>query len=525
MFEKKKIDYSIRACGYVRKSRKTKSTFLEIDASLTEEEVMKADLARQESLIRKLADREGVYLTHIYREVVSGESLQERPEAKEMLRGVWNGSWDAIFTTEIERLGRGSQGDQGRIVSALRHSTQLGGGGTRVVTLAKTYYPDNEGDMEYIEFGLFMSARELNTIKRRLQYGKINSVLHGEFVATQSPYGYTKVNINGCKTLEQNNDSDVVKLIFGMVASGHSSLKVADWLNEMMIPSPNCQKWSAVTIRKIIKNDVYLGYVYYGKNKTVAEVDDELNIHKKRKNVEDYIKVKGLHEPIINEDFALFTRAQLRYAPPVNPDMKMRNPFAGLMYCDSCGASLGIAYNYRMKDDRIIHRSFNKPCSCPALSYEPVIKEIEKQLSTRFGYLKNKIYENNLSTEEQRKIKKIAKLKYMNEGFTDSLNNAFDLLDRGIISEGDFIARRKYLISQKEETDKAIALLERRDIKEATASQYERLSSLVSAIKDNQPVEYINRLAKRCIAKINIAASYQSLSEVAFRIVIEYNAE
>ena len=37
---------------------------------------------------------------------------------------------------------------------------------------------------EYFEFGLFMSRREYNTIKRRLQRGRLASVREGKYVAT-----------------------------------------------------------------------------------------------------------------------------------------------------------------------------------------------------------------------------------------------------------------------------------------------------------------------------------------------------
>lgn len=505
MFEKKKINYSIRACGYVRKSRKTKHYGLSMGQPLTEEEEIKADLARQESLIRQLADREGVMLTHIFREVVSGESLQDRPEATAMLKGVWEGKWDAIFTTEIERLGRGSQGDQGRIVSALRHSSQMSPEGTRVVTLAKTYFPNNEGDMEYIEFGLFMSARELNTIKRRLNYGKINSVLNGEFIATDNPYGYDKIVIDGCKTLKPNKDSKVVKLIYDMVASAHSSYKVADWLNEMLIPSPNGVGWTSTTVRKIIHNDVYLGYVSYGKCKVFAEVDDELNVRKKRKYSKDYVKVDGLHEAIIEEKFAEYARAQLGNNLPLPNNKQLRNPYAGLIHCSNCGANLSIAYNKRTGEDRLIHRSYNGPCNSPSVCFDNVAEEVVKILCKKRKNIEARLDRYNCKLEQQSKMQRISKLKKMLNYYDESLNNAFDLLDRGVISEGEFTLRRDYIAKQKKSAKVAIENIETKDVHAVLLNQKTWILKLLQSLERNESVSEINRVARMCIKDIEVS--------------------
>lgn len=64
---------------------------------------------------------------------------------------------------EVERLSRGDPVDQGRVAEVFTVSQ------TRIITPAKTYFPENDYDVEYFEFSLFMSRREYKAINRRIQ--------------------------------------------------------------------------------------------------------------------------------------------------------------------------------------------------------------------------------------------------------------------------------------------------------------------------------------------------------------------
>ena len=90
---------------------------------------------------------------------------------------------------EVERLARGDTIDQGIVSRTFQYS------GTKIITPAKTYDPNNEFDEEYFEFGLFMSRREYKTIKRRLHAGRLSSVKEGKYVGSKPPYGYARIKL------------------------------------------------------------------------------------------------------------------------------------------------------------------------------------------------------------------------------------------------------------------------------------------------------------------------------------------
>lgn len=127
-------------------------------------------LARHEKILTELAKRKNIKITKIYKEIVSGESIQNRPEMQKLLNDVYAKKYKGILVTEIERLARGNTKDQGIIEEAMKI------GNCTIITPLKDFDPNNEFDEEYLGFNLYMSRREYKTISRRMQQGIIQSV-------------------------------------------------------------------------------------------------------------------------------------------------------------------------------------------------------------------------------------------------------------------------------------------------------------------------------------------------------------
>ena len=135
-------------------------------------------LARHEKLLFETAKRMQITVSAVYKEIVSGETISARPVMQKLLAEIEQGIWDGVLVVEVERLARGDTIDQGIVSQAFKLSD------TKIITPVKVYDPNNEFDEEYFEFGLFMSRREYNTIKRRLQRGRLASVREGSMSAT-----------------------------------------------------------------------------------------------------------------------------------------------------------------------------------------------------------------------------------------------------------------------------------------------------------------------------------------------------
>ena len=170
----------MKVAVYLRKSREE------------ENETREETLARHERILLDYCDSNNLIIEKIFREVVSGESIANRPQMQRLLDEVESNKYDGVVVVEIERLSRGNQIDQAEILEIFKKSN------TKIFTLNKTYdlSDENEFDEDFFEFGLFMSRREYKIIKRRLLRGKKQAQKEGYFIGSQCPFGYSKEKCN-----------------------------------------------------------------------------------------------------------------------------------------------------------------------------------------------------------------------------------------------------------------------------------------------------------------------------------------
>lgn len=310
---------------YLRKSRKDSDLeSLGIDV-----------LERHEKTLLELAKARNLLIGGIYREVVSGDSIDGRPEMKRLLTEVESGIWDGVLVMEVERLARGDTIDQGRVQRAFFYSNTL------IITPAKTYDPTNEFDSEYFEFNLFMSRREYATIKRRMQTGRVRSVKDGYYVGNIPPYGWKRIKAKDGKhfSLAPNEqEAPILKLMYDMMGNKQYGFqKTCSELRKMGITSRSGKPFNPATLKGIISNPVNIGMVRWNYRKVQKSVINGI-VQKSRPKSDEYVLVKAEHEGYIDPD--LFKRANEPHgvmSAPIRKDRPIQNPFAGILYCSECG--------------------------------------------------------------------------------------------------------------------------------------------------------------------------------------------
>jgi Site-specific recombinases, DNA invertase Pin homologs len=87
-----------------------------------------------------------------YREIVSGDTIAERPQVRQLLEDVGSGLWDGVLVVDVDRLGRGDSIDQGVIMQTFMYA------GVLIVTPDKTYDPADDSDAEFFEIKLSFPA-------------------------------------------------------------------------------------------------------------------------------------------------------------------------------------------------------------------------------------------------------------------------------------------------------------------------------------------------------------------------------
>ncbi len=416
---------------YLRKSR----TDIEAEAKGEGE-----TLARHEHILLELANKKGLRIGKIYREIVSGETIEARPEMQKLLADVRQGKWKGVLVVEVERLARGETIDQGIVAKAFRVSN------TKIVTPIKIYDPNNEFDEEYFEFGLFMSRREYKVINRRLQRGRVLSVQEGKYVGSVAPFGYDRVKIKGDKgyTLRKNAEASTVKIIYDLYAYDDLSLhEVARKLNEMGLKPRKNEKWSVATVKDILANPVYVGKIKWNWRKVIKVYKNDKLISTRPRN-ENYILVDGLHKPIIDEKtWKIVSAKRSLNSAPVKHNNTIQNPLCGLIICAKCGKKMK-RRSYSKFDKEPTLYCDNPKCDNIGSKFhyveEKVLEGLEKWLEQyKFNYQQQaqKIANNKIESIEET----IASLEVELKKENAKLLSIFNFLEDGTYTKEMFKAR------------------------------------------------------------------------------------
>ena len=319
---------------YDRKSRTD-------DPLLSVEEV----LAKHDKILEDFATRSfGGPIPHKnkYKEVGSGESLDERPEITKLLKIIENPKYKAVMVVDVQRLSRGDLEDAGRLIKLLRYTN------TYVITPMKIYDLRDEYDRDTFERELKRGNEYLQYIKKILNRGRLASVREGNYIGSTPPYGFNKVvkkdGKRECHTLIENKEeADVVRMVFDWYCNeGLGTTMICRKLESMGIKTRNgLSRWISPVILNMLENVHYIGYVRWNWRKTIRVVENqEVKKTRPKGQVDEYLIFEGKHEPIISKE--LFDRAReiMGTKHRTRTDCTLRNPFSGLMFC-KCGYKIG----------------------------------------------------------------------------------------------------------------------------------------------------------------------------------------
>lgn len=433
-------------CIYLRKSR--------ADVELEAQGEMET-LARHEKALLDLAKRQGIGVSRIYKEIVSGETIASRPEMQKLLDDVESGQWDGVLVMEVERLARGDTIDQGIVAKAFKLC------GTKIITPTKTYDPNNEFDEEYFEFGLFMSRREYKIINRRIQRGRIQSAKEGKFVGSTAPYGYDKVRVSNGKgyTLRPNEEAEILKSIFKMYLEGNGCSVIARKLDELHIPTRGGGNWSKASIQDMLRNPVYIGRIRWS-----YRVPDKTGKRDRIIN-QDCISVPGLHPPLIDPETFQRVQSMLDAAArlPVKREYVLRNPLSGLGYCSKCGSLLTrLGPNKHCPYDTI--RCSNRYCCTVSAPLDLVEREVVRQITDCFRRYRITLQEQETPEDgpEPALYKSMSIIKQDIEKVEKQRAATYDLLEQGVYTTEVFSQRNQLLDSKLSELHSALEDVQRR---------------------------------------------------------------
>lgn len=451
---------------YLRKSREE------------ENETKEETLARHETMLKDYCKRNNLHIIAVYKEVVSGENIANRPEMQRLLDDVDAGLYNGVVCVEIERLSRGNQIDQVEILEVFKSSK------TKIYTLQKVYDLSNEDiDEEYFEFSLFMSRREYKIITRRMQRGRTQAMKEGYFINSMTPYGFTKKKEGrGFVLIPDEKEAEIVKLIYDKYAGGQSMRSICKMLNDDGVPSRLGRKWGDTSVRQILSNPSYIG-----------------KIHSCKYN--DYYE--GKHEAIIDIDLYNAVQAiREKNAPKVKNDQTLKNPLAGLLFCGLCGRIMFRSANgrgshvFKCKS----HGCTNRNIVCYRIE-NALLEKLKTELKD-FNYLLDN-YEETLKTKRQERDEEIAIVTQAIEKQHNALNVACEMLESGVYTVDLFKSRTSVIEDKIKALNAQLETLQSLEITEDERAK-KALPILSKVINKYDTLDAIekNNLLKKIIKRI-----------------------
>lgn len=173
------------------------------------------------------------------------------------------GFFDILIIYKLDRFGR-------RSVESLNHAIKFLNF-CRIWVVDKNREFTNNGDAdEIMNFIEFWSAKK-SSIDTKIRVTDAMKLIHkeGYWTGGNAPFGY--INHPEISNMLQivPEEVEIIKFIYHMYTiDGYGMLKIANILNEQGYRTKNAHDWKSDTIRKILRNTIYKGYLSYGKTKT-----------------------------------------------------------------------------------------------------------------------------------------------------------------------------------------------------------------------------------------------------------------
>ena len=273
----------------------------------------------------------------------------DRAEFQRMMKDIEAGKVNCVVVKDQSRFGR-DYIDVGKYKEKIFPKL-----GVRFITINEGYdslSATSSDDLAFTinSFVYDFYIRDISTkIRTNLTAKKQNGEYAGAFVA----YGYVKDSNDKSKLVVDQFAADVVRDIFRWKIEGLSPQNIAVRLNELGIPSPAEYKklsgsnyktsfqtsskavWSHVSVRRILKNEIYLGVMIQGK-RTTPNYKTKTVVTKAES---EWLRVEGTHEAIISvRDFEL-VQELLRDDTHCRAGDVTVPVYAGRIYCGDCGAA------------------------------------------------------------------------------------------------------------------------------------------------------------------------------------------
>ena len=356
-----------------------------------------SSITNQRMIVQNYCKQNGITLVREFVDDGYSGGNFDRPAFQEMMRQLSQGKANTVITKDLSRLGRD-----------MREASYY----------AEQFFPEH--GIHYIAIGdNFDTEREnimapflfaMNEVYLRDGSRKVKDVLRskresGQYCACP-PYGYRKDREDKHRLAPDEQTAPVVQRIFERAAKGDSSRKIALDLNSDGVIPPLKYRvlyrdefsregaarasdvWNYTTVKRILKNPVYLGHTLLGRSKKVS-VKSKKKVPVPR---DDWAVTENTHPPLVTQQ--LYERAQQNLGRGSRDyrayDQVRKSIFSGIAMCAKCGHSLcSCGTVYKGEREKYWYLSCThqrqdvaEPCTGVRVRYADLLEIVRQELNS-----------------------------------------------------------------------------------------------------------------------------------------------
>lgn len=324
----------------------------------------------------------------------------ERPAFQEMMEDVKNHRINCIIVKDLSRFGR-NYIETGKYLEQVFPFL-----GVRFIAIndgVDTGRAQSDAEQFVLPFKNLFNDSYCKDISTKVRSQLAIKRKNGDFVGSFACYGYVKDPADHNQLIIDPEAAEIVRNIFDWKIHGLSAERIAEKLNSQGILCPmeykrrqglkvstnfrtnDKAKWSAVSVLRILKNEIYIGVTTQGKVTTPSYKIKRLI----EKPESEWDRVEGTHEPIVTQDTFDAVQALMLRDTRISPDEEKVYLFSGFLCCADCKLNMtrrvnrvkGITYayyscaGYKRKSGCTSHNISEK------LLYDAVLSAIQYQFN------------------------------------------------------------------------------------------------------------------------------------------------
>ena len=329
---------------------KTAVALADIYLRLSREEASSGEsqsINNQRNIIRQYCSDHGITIVREFVDDGFSGSNFIRPGFQAMLNHIKTGLVNMVITKDLSRLGRD-----------MSESSYY----------AESFFPEH--DIHYLAISDGFDSEQVNLMapfqfamndvylrdcSRKIKQVIKQKRVRGEYCACP-PFGYMRNPNDKTSIVPDPNTAPIVQRIYALAVKGCSAHSIANILTDESVITPLkyrvmyrdnfCERgaahatdiWNHTTVKRILKNQVYLGHTVLGMTKKASVKS------KKKVNIpeDEWCITYNTHTPLITQEeydtaqynMGMNTKSWSKY------DNVRKSIFNGLIFCKNCGSAL-----------------------------------------------------------------------------------------------------------------------------------------------------------------------------------------